>query len=120
MSACRRLLAISPEEEKAREARVKLTDAILKPDVRAEEDADAAAHVRPANMSSGPRRLMDGSVSTLARYSRRVRNASELETFLVGSPPRSAPAQHGFAEHCRRWIADRARIAMAARRGRAA
>ena len=76
----RRLLGDLAEEEKGHEQlAVKLTDEILSPDVRAEEDKTRRRMFVLQYVQPGLAGLMDGSVSTLAPLVRgRLCHASEL------------------------------------------
>ena len=116
----RRLLGDLAEAEKGHERlAAKLTDKILKPDVREAGRQDAAARVRPAIRAAGACRL-DGriGVDAGAAVRGRLRHASELAD-LPGGPRRldRRRHQHGLCGSLvRRRIADRARFALAARR----
>jgi hypothetical protein len=95
----RRLLGDLAEEEKGHEKlAAKLTDQILSPNVRAEEDKTRRRVFVLQYVQPGLAGLMDGSVSTLARCWRGFCNASELADILVGLAPDRRRHQHGFAE----------------------
>ena len=82
----RRLLGDLAEEEKHHENRaVALTDEILKPDVRAEEDRTRRRMFVLQYVQPGLAGLMDGSVSTLAPlFAAAFATHQNWQTFLVG------------------------------------
>ena len=116
----RRLLGDLAEEEKGHEKlAVKLTDQILSPDVRAEEDKTRRRMFVLQYVQPGLAGLMDGSVSTLAPlFAAAFATHQNWQTFLVGlAASIGAGISMGFAEALvRRRLADRARLALAARR----
>jgi rubrerythrin len=82
----RRLLGDLAEEEKGHEKlAVRLTDRILSPDVRAEEDKTRRRAFVLQYVQPGLAGLMDGSVSTLAPlFAAAFATQNTHETFLVG------------------------------------
>ncbi|MGY4412773.1 rubrerythrin [Bradyrhizobium sp. LB7.1] len=115
----RRLLGDLAEEEKHHENRAAaLTDEILKPDVRAEEDRTRRRTFVLQYVQPGLAGLMDGSVSTLAPlFAAAFATHQNWQTFLVGlAASIGAGISMGFAEA----LSDDgslsgARLAMAAR-----
>jgi rubrerythrin len=115
----RRLLGDLAEEEKSHEKlAVKLTGEILKPDVRAEEDRTRRRMFVLQYVQPGLAGLMDGSVSTLAPlFAAAFATHHNWQTFL-GRPRRldRRRHQHGLCRGAvRRRLADRPRLALAAR-----
>ncbi len=97
----RRLLGDLAEEEKHHETRaVALTDEILKPDVRAEEDRTRRRMFVLQYVQPGLAGLMDGSVSTLAPlFAAAFATHNNWQTFLVGlAASIGAGISMGFAE----------------------
>ncbi|MET4798553.1 iron exporter MbfA [Bradyrhizobium sp. LB11.1] len=97
----RRLLGDLAEEEKHHENRaVALTDEILKPDVRAEEDRTRRRMFVLQYVQPGLAGLMDGSVSTLAPlFAAAFATHQNWQTFLVGlAASIGAGISMGFAE----------------------
>src|SRR3981189_2582442 len=97
----RRLLGDLAEEEKGHEKlAVKLTDAILKPDVRAEEGRTRRRVFVVEDVQPGLGGLMDGSVSTLAPlFAAAFATHQNWQTFLVGlAASIGAGISMGFAE----------------------
>ena len=97
----RRLLGDLAEEEKNHEHRaVALTDEILKPDVRAEEDRTRRRMFVLQYVQPGLAGLMDGSVSTLAPlFAAAFATHHNWQTFLVGlAASIGAGISMGFAE----------------------
>jgi rubrerythrin len=97
----RRLLGDLAEEEKHHENRaVALTDEILKPDVRAEEDRTRRRMFVLQYVQPGLAGLMDGSVSTLAPlFAAAFATHHNWQTFLVGlAASIGAGISMGFAE----------------------
>ena len=97
----RRLLGDLAEAEKGHEKTAeRLTDQILKPDVRDAEDRTRAARVRAADVQPGLAGLMDGSVSTLAPlFAAAFATHHNWQTFLVGlAASIGAGISMGFAE----------------------
>src|SRR5580765_7292679 len=82
----RRLLGDLAEEEKGHEKlAIKLTDDILKPDIRAEEDKTRRRAFVLQYVQPGLAGLMDGSVSTLAPlFAAAFATHQNWQTFLVG------------------------------------
>ena len=115
----RRLLGDLAEAEKGHEnVAARLTDKILKPDVRAAGGQDAPARVRPAICAAGARRI-DGRIGVDAGAAVRggLCDASELADLSGGLRRLDRRRhQHGFCRSLvRRRVADRARFALAAR-----
>jgi erythrin-vacuolar iron transport family protein len=97
----RRLLGDLAEEEKHHENRAAaLTDEILKPDVRAEEDRTRRRTFVLQYVQPGLAGLMDGSVSTLAPlFAAAFATHQNWQTFLVGlAASIGAGISMGFAE----------------------
>jgi erythrin-vacuolar iron transport family protein len=97
----RRLLGDLAEEEKHHENRAAaLTDEILKPDVRAEEDRTRRRIFVLQYVQPGLAGLMDGSVSTLAPlFAAAFATHQNWQTFLVGlAASIGAGISMGFAE----------------------
>src|SRR5471030_3559705 len=97
----RRLLGDLAEAEKGHEkTAAKLTDQILSPDVRAEEDKTARRVFVLQYVQPGLAGLMDGSVSTLAPlFAAAFATHHTWETFLVGlAASVGAGISMGFAE----------------------
>src|SRR5712672_1795558 len=97
----RRLLGDLAEEEKGHERlAVKLTDQILSPDVRAEEDKTRRRMFVLQYVQPGLAGLMDGSVSTLAPlFAAAFATHHNWQTFLVGlAASIGAGISMGFAE----------------------
>lgn len=97
----RRLLGDLAEEERHHENRaVALTDEILKPDVRAEEDRTRRRMFVLQYVQPGLAGLMDGSVSTLAPlFAAAFATHQNWQTFLVGlAASIGAGISMGFAE----------------------
>src|SRR5206468_3974025 len=97
----RRLLGDLAEEEKGHEKlAVKLTDQILSPDVRAEEDKTRRRAFVLQYVQPGLAGLMDGSVSTLAPlFAAAFATHQNWQTFLVGlAASIGAGISMGFAE----------------------
>src|SRR3982075_2039765 len=97
----RRLLGDLAEEEKGHEKlAVKLTDRILRPDVRAEEDKTRPRIFVLQYVQPGLAGLMDGSVSTLAPlFAAAFATHNTWATFLVGlAASVGAGISMGFAE----------------------
>src|ERR1700755_48160 len=97
----RRLLGDLADEEKGHEKlAVKLTDEILSPDVRAEEDKTRRRMFVLQYVQPGLAGLMDGSVSTLAPlFAAAFATHQNWQTFLVGlAASISAGISMGFAE----------------------
>ncbi|WP_426611850.1 iron exporter MbfA [Bradyrhizobium sp. McL0616] len=97
----RRLLGDLAEEEKHHENRAaSLTDEILKPDVRAEEDRTRRRMFVLQYVQPGLAGLMDGSVSTLAPlFAAAFATHQNWQTFLVGlAASIGAGISMGFAE----------------------
>ena len=97
----RRLLGDLAEEEKGHEnLAVKLTDQILSPDVRAEEDKTRRRMFVLQYVQPGLAGLMDGSVSTLAPlFAAAFATHQNWQTFLVGlAASIGAGISMGFAE----------------------
>jgi rubrerythrin len=97
----RRLLGDLAEEEKSHEKHaVKLTDEILSPDVRAEEDKTRRRMFVLQYVQPGLAGLMDGSVSTLAPlFAAAFATHQNWQTFLVGlAASIGAGISMGFAE----------------------
>ena len=97
----RRLLGDLAEAEKGHEkTAAKLTDEILKPDVRAEEDETRRRVFVLQYVQPGLAGLMDGSVSTLAPlFAAAFATHHNWETFLVGlAASLGAGISMGFAE----------------------
>jgi rubrerythrin len=97
----RRLLGDLAEEEKGHEKlAVKLTDRILSPDVRAEEDKTRRRMFVLQYVQPGLAGLMDGSVSTLAPlFAAAFATHQNWQTFLVGlAASIGAGISMGFAE----------------------
>ena len=98
----RRLLGDLAEAEKGHEkVAAKLTDQILSPDVRAEEDKTRGARVFVLQyVQPGLAGLMDGSVSTLAPlFAAAFATHQNWQTFLVGlAASIGAGISMGFAE----------------------
>ena len=97
----RRLLGDLAEEEKGHEKlAVKLTDEILSPDVRAEEDKTRRRMFVLQYVQPGLAGLMDGSVSTLAPlFAAAFATHQNWQTFLVGlAASIGAGISMGFAE----------------------
>ena len=97
----RRLLGDLAEEEKHHEHRAtELTDEILKPDVRAEEDRTRRRMFVLQYVQPGLAGLMDGSVSTLAPlFAAAFATHQNFQTFLVGlAASIGAGISMGFAE----------------------
>ncbi|WBL78340.1 rubrerythrin [Bradyrhizobium xenonodulans] len=97
----RRLLGDLAEEEKQHENRaVALTDEILKPDVRAEEDRTRRRMFVLQYVQPGLAGLMDGSVSTLAPlFAAAFATHQNWQAFLVGlAASIGAGISMGFAE----------------------
>ena len=97
----RRLLGDLAEEEKGHEQlAVKLTDKILSPDVRAEEDKTRRRMFVLQYVQPGLAGLMDGSVSTLAPlFAAAFATHQNWQTFLVGlAASIGAGISMGFAE----------------------
>jgi len=97
----RRLLGDLAEEEKHHENRaVALTDEILKPDVRAEEDRTRRRMFVLQYVQPGLAGLMDGSVSTLAPlFAAAFATHQNWQAFLVGlAASIGAGISMGFAE----------------------
>jgi rubrerythrin len=97
----RRLLGDLAEEEKHHEHRaVALTDEILKPNVRAEEDRTRRRMFVLQYVQPGLAGLMDGSVSTLAPlFAAAFATHQNWQTFLVGlAASIGAGISMGFAE----------------------
>jgi erythrin-vacuolar iron transport family protein len=97
----RRLLGDLAEAEKGHEQLVaRLTDEILKPDVRAEEDKTRRRMFLLQYVQPGLAGLMDGSVSTLAPlFAAAFATHQNWQTFLVGlAASIGAGISMGFAE----------------------
>jgi len=97
----RRLLGDLAEAEKGHEkTAAKLTDEILKPDVRAEEDETRRRVFVLQYVQPGLAGLMDGSVSTLAPlFAAAFATHQNWQTFLVGlAASIGAGISMGFAE----------------------
>jgi erythrin-vacuolar iron transport family protein len=97
----RRLLGDLAEEERHHEnLAVRLTDDILKPDVRAEEDRTRRRMFVLQYVQPGLAGLMDGSVSTLAPlFAAAFATHQNWQTFLVGlAASIGAGISMGFAE----------------------
>ena len=97
----RRLLGDLAEAEKGHEkTAAKLTDEILKPDVRAEEDETRRRVFVLQYVQPGLAGLMDGSVSTLAPlFAAAFATHQNFQTFLVGlAASIGAGISMGFAE----------------------
>src|SRR3954452_22213001 len=97
----RRLLGDLADEEKGHERlAVKLTDQILSPDVRAEEDKTRRRMFVLQYVQPGLAGLMDGSVSTLAPlFAAAFATHQNWQTFLVGlAASIGAGISMGFAE----------------------
>jgi rubrerythrin len=97
----RRLLGDLAEEEKGHETlAIKLTDAILSPDVRATEDRTRRRVFVLQYVQPGLAGLMDGSVSTLAPlFAAAFATHHNWQTFLVGlAASIGAGISMGFAE----------------------
>src|SRR4029079_19420505 len=97
----RRLLGDLAEEEKGHEKlAIKLTDAILSPDIRAEEDKTRHRLFVLQYVQPGLAVLMDGSVSTLAPlFAAAFATHQNWQTFLVGlAASVGAGISMGFAE----------------------
>src|SRR5437763_12587676 len=97
----RRLLGDLAEEEKGHEKlAIKLTDQILSPNVRAEEDKTRRRVFVLQYVQPGLAGLMDGSVSTLAPlFAAAFATHNTWETFLVGlAASVGAGISMGFAE----------------------
>ena len=97
----RRLLGDLAEEEKNHEKHaIKLTDEILKPDIRAEEDKTRRRMFVLQYVQPGLAGLMDGSVSTLAPlFAAAFATHQNWQTFLVGlAASIGAGISMGFAE----------------------
>jgi rubrerythrin len=97
----RRLLGDLAEAEKAHEkTATRLTDQILKPDVRAEEDRTSRRMFVLQYVQPGLAGLMDGSVSTLAPlFAAAFATHQNWQTFLVGlAASIGAGISMGFAE----------------------
>ena len=97
----RRLLGDLAEEERNHEKHaIKLTDEILKPDVRAEEDKTRRRMFLLQYVQPGLAGLMDGSVSTLAPlFAAAFATHQNWQTFLVGlAASIGAGISMGFAE----------------------
>ena len=97
----RRLLGDLAEEEKGHEKlAAKLTDEILSPDVRAEEDKTRRRMFVLQYVQPGLAGLMDGSVSTLAPlFAAAFATHQNWQTFLVGlAASIGAGISMGFAE----------------------
>ena len=97
----RRLLGDLADEEKSHEKlAVKLTDQILSPDVRAEEDKTRRRMFVLQYVQPGLAGLMDGSVSTLAPlFAAAFATHNNWQTFLVGlAASIGAGISMGFAE----------------------
>ncbi|MBK3661116.1 rubrerythrin [Bradyrhizobium diazoefficiens] len=97
----RRLLGDLAEAEKGHEhVAAKLTDQILKPDVRAEEDRTSRRMFVLQYVQPGLAGLMDGSVSTLAPlFAAAFATHQNWQTFLVGlAASIGAGISMGFAE----------------------
>ena len=116
----RKLLGDLAELEKGHETiAARLTDKILSPGVRAEEDKTRKRIFVLQYVQPGLAGLMDGSVSTLAPlFAAAFATHHNWQTFLVGlAASIGAGISMGFAEALvRRWIVDRARLTLAARR----
>ncbi len=100
-SACAACSAISPKRKRAtRSSRSKLTDEILSPDVRAEEDKTRRRMFVLQYVQPGLAGLMDGSVSTLAPlFAAAFATHQNWQTFLVGlAASIGAGISMGFAE----------------------
>src|SRR4029077_10670723 len=97
----RRLLGDLAEAERGHEkTAAKLTDEILKPDVRAEEDETRLRMFGSQYVQPGLAGLMDGSVSTLAPlFAAAFATHQNFQTFLVGlAASIGAGISMGFAE----------------------
>jgi erythrin-vacuolar iron transport family protein len=97
----RRLLGDLAEEEKGHEKlAIQLTDAILKPNVRADEDKTRRRMFVLQYVQPGLAGLMDGSVSTLAPlFAAAFATHHNWQTFLVGlAASIGAGISMGFAE----------------------
>ena len=120
MSAFAGCSAISRKRRRAtKRSPTKLTDQILSPDVRADEDKTRRRVFVLQYVQPGLAGLMDGSVSTLAPlFAAAFATHQNWQTFLVGlAASIGAGISMGFAEALvRRRIADRTRLALAARR----